>query len=394
MFRQSTLSLIVLLLLLALVLRQGLLVLLCLLLLLTAGLARLWSRWSLRRLKYHRTFSQRRAFVGDEIELTIRIENRKLLPLASLRVLDRIPNQLQLLTESKSGGGTRYRLLQRSTALRWYERVNWHYRLRCTARGAFKIGPVQLLSGDPFGLYGSSGEVGHSPTLIVYPQMLALEDLGLPARNPLGEIRAGMLFRDPLRIVGVRDYHMEDPLKDVHWAATARTGTLQTRIYEPTTARALAIFLDLDSFEFYYEGIDPIQVEHNISAAATLAHEGLAAGYAVGLYANGMPAEHEHLARLPPGRNPAQLELILETLARLTAYSVTPIARLMRLTAHHLPPGATLLLISSVGSERTRAALLRERERGRQVVWLYTGGEVAPAVPGIMVRHAPYTPGG
>jgi len=388
------LSLIVLLLLLALVLRQGLLVLFCLLLLLTAGLARLWSRWALQRLEYRREFSRRRAFVGDEIELTIRIENRKPLPLAGLRVLDRIPNQLQLLDASRRGSGSRYRLLQRSTALRWYERVNWHYRLRCMARGAFKIGPVQLLSGDPFGLYGSSSEVGHSATLIVYPQLLALADLGLPARNPLGEIRAGRLFRDPLRIVGVRDYHVEDPLKDVHWAATARTGTLQTRIYEPTTARSLALFLDLDSFEFYYEGIDPAQVEHNISAAATLAREGLAAGYAVGLYANGTPAEHEHLARLPPGRNPAQLELILETLARLTAYSVTPVARLIRLAAHDLPPGATLLLISSVAGERTRAALLRERERGRQVVWFYTGGGVAPVVPGVTLYHAPYTPGG
>lgn len=394
MFRPSTLSLISLLLLMALVLRQGLLVLFCLLLLLSAGLARLWSRWALQRVRYQRDFSQVRAFVGDEIELTIRIENRKPLPLARLRVLDRVPNQLQVIGGATSSSGSRYRLIHRSTALRWYERVNWRYRLRCTARGAFRLGPVQLLSGDPFGLYGSSAEAGHSATLIVYPQMLALEDLGLPARNPLGEIRAGILFRDPLRVVGVRDYHAEDPLKDVHWAATARTGTLQTRIYEPTTTRSLALFLDLDSFEFYYEGIDPSQVERNISAAATLAREGLAAGYAVGLYANGTPVEHEHLARLPPGRNPAQLELILETLARLTHYSVTPVARLIRLTAHDLPPGAALLLISSVGSERTRAALLREHERGRQVLWLYTGTGRPPAVPGILIRHSPHTPGG
>jgi hypothetical protein len=61
--------------------------------------------------------------------------------------------------------------------------------------------------------------------------------------------------------------------------------------------------------------------------------EELAAGYAVGRYANGAPPNYEHLVRLLPGRNPAQLEHILETLARRTPYPVTPMARLPRLIA-------------------------------------------------------------
>ncbi|NJN16744.1 MAG: DUF58 domain-containing protein [Oscillochloris sp.] len=369
---------------------QGALALLCMLLLVTAGAARLWSRWALVRVEYSRSLSQDRAFPGDELEMTIRILNRKLLPLASLRVLDRLPTTLTLLnTPTLFSGSKQAQLLQRRTSLRWYEGVSWRYRIKATTRGAYRLGPVQLISGDPFGIFTNEEAVETATTLLVYPTLLSLAELGLPARHPLGDMRAPALLRDPMRTIGVRGYVPTDPLKDVHWAATARTGTLQTRVYEQTTARTLAVFLDLDTFEFYYQGIDPEQVERMISAAATVARRGLDDGYAVGLYANGAPAEFEHLARLPAGRSPAQLALIMETLARLTAYSVTTIARLLNTTGPELQPGTTILLISCVNSEATRAALLRQRELGFRATWLYMGDDERPQVPGVRVIQAP-----
>lgn len=389
MFQQATLGLLGLLLLIAVATGQAGLILLCGSLLVAAGVARLWSRWALARVGYERELSQRRAFPGDEVELTIRVTNRKPLPLASLQIADRLPSNLaidgKLLYSGARQGGT----LQRRTSLRWYESVAWRYRLRPQARGAYRIGPVELRSGDPFGLYTSEATEQRYTSLLVYPRLLSLPELGLPAHNPLGDTRAPSLLRDPMRVIGVRDYAPSDPLKDVHWAATARTGSLQSRVYEPTTARVLALFLDLDTFEYYYEGIDPELVERMISATATLANEGLTAGYAVGLYANGAPAEYEQLARLPPGRSPAQLGLIMETLARLTAYSVTTMARLLRLSAPELHPGTTVLLVGSVNSEPTRAALLRLRQLGYRVVWLYMGPGAAPAVPGVSVYSPP-----
>lgn len=389
MFQQASLVFLALLLVIAVAAGQTGLVLLCALLLVAAGVASLWSRWSLARVSYERHLSQQRAFPDDEIELTIRLTNRKPLPLASLQVLDHIPTNLALDGRLLYSGARQSGALVRRTSLRWYECVVWRYKLRPKARGAYRIGPAQLTSGDPFGLYASEATAEGVSTLLVFPRLLSLPELGLPARNPIGDVRAPSLLHDPMRVIGVRDYAPSDPLKDVHWGATARTGTLQSRVYEPTTSHTLAIFLDLDTFEYYYQGVDPEQVERMISATATLAQTGLAAGYAVGLYANAAPAEFEQLARLPAGRSPAQLALIMETLARLSAYSVTTMARLLQLSAAELHPGATVLLVGSVSTEATRAALLRLRERGYQVVWLYMGPGEAPTVPGVTVYQAP-----
>ena len=97
MFNRNTIGSLVSLLLLAVILRQGLLVLLLTLILLAVSLAALWSRWALRRVSYERQLSQDHAFVGDEIELTIRIANRKLLPLASLLVRESVSATLDLI---------------------------------------------------------------------------------------------------------------------------------------------------------------------------------------------------------------------------------------------------------------------------------------------------------
>ena len=389
MFQRATIAGLVFVLVLAVAFGQTGLALICALLLASAGTASLWSRWALARVSYERSLSQSMAFPGDELQLTIKITNRKLLPLASLQVLDRLPASLALSGNAVFSGTRQAQVLQRRTSLRWYESVTWRYTLRPKARGAYRIGPVQLLSGDPFGLYSADADREIYSSLLVYPLLLSLPELGLPARNPIGDTRAPSLLRDPMRTIGVRDYAPSDPLKDVHWAATARTGTLQTRVYEPTTSRTLALFLDLDTFEYYYEGIDPELVERMISATATLAREGLAAGYAVGLYVNGAPAEYEHLARLPAGRSPAQLSLIMETLARLTTYSVTTIGRLLMLTATELRPGTTVLLVGSVNSEPTRAARRRLRELGHQASGLFWGAGEPPQVPGVRVTQAP-----
>ena len=54
---------------------------------LTAGaIAWGWARWSLERFEFSQSLSHTHAFVGETLELVLRFENRKLLPLPALRV--------------------------------------------------------------------------------------------------------------------------------------------------------------------------------------------------------------------------------------------------------------------------------------------------------------------
>src|SRR3954462_1240737 len=153
MFSRNTIQGLSIVLVLALLAGQGLLALICLLLLLTAGMTRLWDRWSLMRVTYQRELSQSRAFPDDEAELVIRISNRKPLPLVALSIRELVPAALQVIGYDKMLDTEGRQVISRSTSLRWYESVVWRYRLRCIARGAYRLGPAQIEGGDPFGFH-------------------------------------------------------------------------------------------------------------------------------------------------------------------------------------------------------------------------------------------------
>lgn len=391
MFSRGQIHALIVLLIVSVTFRLGALVILALLLLLCAGLAWIWQHAALAHVTYTRALNRLHAFPDDVVELTIVIVNRKPLPLTALRVQETVAAALEweaapILYHEKAS----LRILERTTSLGAYESVRWRYRIHCPQRGAFAFGPAVLEAGDPFGFTTQQQTIAPSVELVVYPRLLPLDTLGLSARNPFGDVRARQwLFADPARTIGARDYRLDDPLKAVHWTATARRGKLQTRVYEPTTQLELLIFLDLDTFVHYWEGTDPAQVERLISAAATVAKAATEARYSVGLMVNGMLERQAGIIRIPPGRSPSQLDHMFDALARLVTYSVLPMSRLLHQEARTLPWGATVLLISAIAPDATRTALLRIRDGGHPVIWLYLGDDPPPDVPGVQVRHAP-----
>jgi uncharacterized protein (DUF58 family) len=226
----------------SLILHQAIIFFGGLVLLLALSLAWVWGRYCLDGLAYRRGFSRPAVPFGEEVMLTIEIVNRKPLPLAWLDIADEVPEAVQLVQGSfRASWKPRRRTLPNLLALRWYERVTRRYRLRCVERGEHVFGPVELHSGDLFGLATRRLTLPQRQTLLVYPKVVPIEALGLPSRFPLGEERSSnRLFSDPLRVAGIRPYVQGDSVRQVHWKATARSGALQVKTYDPSaTLRAM-----------------------------------------------------------------------------------------------------------------------------------------------------------
>ena len=146
------------------------------------------------------------------------------------------------------------------------------YQLECRGRGYFQIGPLVLETGDLFGLHRRY-QVGTSPHFVlVYPEVVALEGYDIASRRPIGEVRMmHRLFEDPTRIAGVRAYEAGDPLNRVHWRATARTGKLHSKIYEPSSITGATIVMEFNQAAFDPRH-EPVRSELAVTAAASLAN--------------------------------------------------------------------------------------------------------------------------
>jgi uncharacterized protein (DUF58 family) len=354
-------------------------------------IAWVWNRWSLRRVDYERHFDKRRAFVGETFKMTLRVTNRKLLPLSWVEVSDRIPSALLLVNGMLMPTHVpQVSALKAVLSLRWYERVNRRYELECPARGIYTLGPVELKSGDIFTLFEIQENRRCRDRLVVYPHIWPMEDWGFPSKEPFGERKAHRrLLEDPLRTIGVRDYSPEDSLRYVHWKATAHRGELQVRVLEPTTTPNLVILLNIATFEHHWQGFIPELLERTVSLAGSIATWAAGQKYIVGLVANGSVPFSDQPIRVPPGRSPGQLMAILEALAAVTSFATLPIHDLLRRESPRLPWGATLVVVTAIVTDELAAAVLGLQEAGRRMALISLAEELPPQLDGVVTYHLP-----
>jgi uncharacterized protein (DUF58 family) len=343
----------------------------------------LWYRYALRDLVIRQRVSQKRAFFGEAVTLSISVENQKLLPLPWLEVEDEIPIQLPLLIGRALPTYKVNRVALVNTFSLWsFQRVTRRYQLGCNARGVFSFGPAVLRCGDPFGWLVREERVPARESLLVYPPVAPIESFGLPPRHPFGErATPRRLLEDPLRVAGVREYVLGDDPRRIHWKATARAGELRSKIYEPSSQYRLLMLLDINTYPESWMGLDPEIQELTIAAAASIAMWALDEGYAVGLLANSLmmglsgenisTADDEqasglqlmdtttatqafvHRVRVPMASDSGQREQILSALGRLLPYFGSPMDALIDAERFTLPIGTTVVLVSA-------AAVLRE----------------------------------
>jgi uncharacterized protein (DUF58 family) len=330
------------------------------------------------------------ANVGDIVAVVILVENRRGLPVPWVLLEDLLPRHALVPPPPRLGvQGRRLHLAM----LGGRGRKTLTYQLRCNQRGYFQIGPLVLETGDLFGLHRRYRVVTEPHFLMVYPRVFALEGYDVASRRPIGEVRMSYrLYEDPTRIAGVRQYQAGDPLNRVHWRATARTGSLHSKVYDPSTVAGATILLNF--YEAAYERRGRMdRAELGVTAAASLANAVYEMGQQVGLVTNGRDAADrirqegwdydirsrkaarraaqmlEHSDRLEPvvvetRRGPEQLMRILETLARVELTDGLTFAQLVTETASRLPRDATVLAILPSVSAQTALALGNLRRHG------------------------------
>jgi uncharacterized protein (DUF58 family) len=243
-----------------------------------------------------------------------------------------------------------------------YQRLTRRMTIVCDERGAHTFGPAELESGDPLGYRRRSRRDRESQELLVFPKIFALAPVAATSRMLLGEHRAARtLLGDPSRLSGVREYRTGDPLRHLHWRATARTNHLLVREFEPTARLRAAIFLDTNVTELRGWTIDMPRLEFTIAVAASIAAELTGRGISTGLFCTGT-IDGYTIARAPMS-SPDTLSHLLELLARATPSGSLPLSELITMHAGGLPHGTSVVVVAADYPEPTLVALNDLRRR-------------------------------
>jgi uncharacterized protein (DUF58 family) len=350
------------------------------------------DRWS-AELTATRSINRDHVKIGDSIAVVTVIENRGWLPVPWLLLEDLLPRKALIHNPPNLQiTGRRLQLV----SFRGRGRKTISYQLRCNCRGYYQLGPLVAETGDVFGLYRRYRILSEPSFVLVYPDVIPLQGYDVASRRPIGEVRMShRLFEDPTRIAGVRGYQSGDPFNRIHWRATARTGTLHSKIYEPSTVAGATILLDFHEQSFAAAD-EPVRSELAVTAAASLAGALSQMGQQVGLITNGRDAaerirregwSHDQLRTrreaqaaidqrdnhrlqpviVPTRRSNIQHRQILETLSRVEKADGLPFAQLVHESASRMPHSATVIALLSTVTVETALALGNLRRRGMAV---------------------------
>ncbi len=332
------------------------------LVLLVFGGSYLLTRLGLSDLEAGYGLSARHGHVGDDLRLTYTVRNTSRLPKPWLAVHN--PTSLP--------GG----IPGRALSLPPRAERTWQVRTPLLRRGHYRVEPLVVRTGDPFGFFEASATVGRGVNVVVYPRVEPLPAWRLPATGLEGS-RAypeRTLQATPLA-TAIRPWAPGDAMNRIHWKSTARHGDIQVKEFELEQTTDVWCFLDLDRQVQRGTGDDG-SVELGVRVVASIADRALAENRAVGLTVNG-----RHPVVLPADRGPRQRSKIMELLAAVGGDGEVPLAELLVVGLARLRRGMTAVVVTPSRDRAWIRPLAGLRSRGIGcVVVLVDGGAARTSV--------------
>jgi len=248
---------------------------------------------------------------------------------------------------------------------------NWKVSVHCRRRGVFNLGPIQVTTGDPFGLFKRQRNYGDRQRLLVLPQPQELPYFWAPVAQLPGEgaVHKRTHYVTP-NASGVREYYPGDSYNRIHWRTTARLGRLMAKTFEMDPTSNVWVLLDLHEGVQAGEG-DESTEEYGVRIATSLAYHFLQTNQMLGLLAVG-----SETVILDPARGGPQYGRILEALAVAEAKGTKPLASVLEEEGRRFGRHTTVLVITPSANGEWTVALQTLLQQGARaaVVLMEPGG--------------------
>ncbi len=333
----------------------------------------LWVRQNLRGLEIQRRVRTPRSQVGRLVEESLEVTNHGWLSKLWVEIHDL----------SNLPGHRASRVL---VALKRKKPRQWVVRTPSIRRGRYVLGPIELRSGDPLGIFESQRKVPGQSSIIIYPATYDIPGFRLPpGRMPGGRVARYRTHYLTTNVATVRDYAPGDSFNRIHWRSTARTGRLIVKEFELDPTSDVWIMLDLDANWHVAQpwqppdiadlpavlwsrqrrkepALPPATIEYAAAAAASIAQRYLIERRSVGLLAY---APRRQVLQLERGHR--QFTKILEMLAVVEPTASISFDRVLTAERHFLDRNVTVVAISAAADNAWVAALREYQNSGISV---------------------------
>lgn len=260
-----------------------------------------------------RTVSPDVTEVGSRAQVLVRVGLQTALPTAPGRWVDTLPSGL--VGSANGAFPATTSSLGRDTVP-----VELRYDVMAHERGVHALGPLEVVTTDPFGLVRRRFALGRTSPITVAPAIVDLAPLP-PTGGEAGGTRqsSALQLGQGVDNLVARPYAPGDSMRRIHWRATAHRDTLMVRQEEQESSPAATVVLDRAISRWSPQAADPsghdpafeTAVSACVSAVARLVHEGFTVDV--------VDSDGELLADPVDGGEDAEARALAASFASLTA---------------------------------------------------------------------------
>lgn len=323
-----------------------------------------------KRISCSRSFSKSVVFEGEDGEMVETVRNDSPFAIPWLRLESRMSPYLRFgAQENLDVSGDMY--YSSLFAPMPYQQIRRTHKVKFLRRGVYYLGSASLTAGDFLDVLRLNRQHNSDASIMVYPSILDADQIPPDISQRLGEIaNRRMLLQDPFLVRGIRPYVPGDPVRDIHWPATARMQQTQLRIRDYTTSSKLLVVLNGQYEDAQWKEFHPDRMEEAYEQAVRLAatvcvnalRRGVPAGFASNLALDGSDTS----TLLLPENGITQEDTLLAAFARLdvSAFKQRLPVFLQTLEGHS---GLDIMVLSFYRSESIDGSMERLRQCGNLV---------------------------
>lgn len=270
----------------------------------------LWALFLAKGVTAARQMRYRWVAVGDILEELFTLRNVSPIPAIWVEIMDQ--------TNVPGYRAASVRGVPAETEIRWRESAV------CQQRGQYQLGPWQIRTSDPFGIFMVTKTYTMAGEIVIHPPIHTNIPIPLPTGSQSGRTRAQQRAQiATLNAAEIRGYQPTDPMRWIHWPSTARRNELFVKTFDLDTAGAIWVCLDLRQEVQLGTGMNGTE-EHAVVLATALTAQALQQNRPIGLAAYGRTPQI-----IPPAKGNEQRWRILQALALVQADADVSLSRML-----------------------------------------------------------------
>ena len=334
-------------------------------------------RKGFEELTIERTVSKDKLEVGEEFYLYTLVENRKKVPVPFLNIRQGFP------TELTDNLGKHHNNMFFN--IKGFERAKGKVKLKAGKRGVYLLKDLKISLGDMLGFNIETKEMEDFKEIVVYPKLKNFNSYEVINNNIQGDnLIKRWIFQDPLYIKSLREYNVEDRMKDIHWPSSLRQNKLMVKEYDFTSDKELIFIINAQGGVPFYSYVDMDTIELGISLCISMIKASIDIGVSTGLWTNAYIASFSgsFINKIEPKNN--SFKDILELCGRMTLPPRNEFSVFIKENLQSFQSDKVYVIIASFLDEESISLLIKLKNSGINIKLMdISTGANLPDVVGI-----------